>query len=135
MKKQIQKRGQAIKNNLNIPLFAPNTILEGENDNFYLSYNSSISGYGCATTALVLSERGHSEVYFVLNGNHVDDMKNLDLIDSMAYILYNFDLINNIGREDYNFYKKGLYNLKNGYSYFLDNADQWTVFCQKHFNN
>ncbi len=131
MKKQVtQRAGQIIANNLNIPLHAPNTILESAKDNFYLSYNSSCSGYGCATTALVLKENNHCEVYFVLNGNHIDKMQDLNLINSMAYILDNFNLINEIGKENKEFYIKGLENLKRGDSYFLDNEDKWTLFCK-----
>lgn len=56
-------------------------------------------------------------------------MQDLDLINSMAYILDNFDLINEMGKEDKEFYIKGLENLKRGDSYFLDNEDKWTLFC------
>ncbi len=33
---------------------------------FHLSYNPSVAGYGCATTAIVLRD----SVFLVLNGNH-----------------------------------------------------------------
>lgn len=44
---------------------APNTIAR-VNETFHLSYNSSTSGYGCVTTALVIDHR----VFFILCGDH-----------------------------------------------------------------
>lgn len=41
--------------------------------NFYISYARYLPHYGCDTTALVLGDR----VFFILNGNHANEMKNL----------------------------------------------------------
>ncbi|MEY8802157.1 hypothetical protein AB9K35_17910 [Leisingera sp. XS_AS12] len=43
---------------------APNTVLD--QGKYHVSYDSSTSGYGCQTTALVFGD----SVFFVLNGDH-----------------------------------------------------------------
>lgn len=50
-----------------------NTLMPNQTrsfDGFHISYARSLPEYGCATTALVLAER----VFFVLDGNHAEDM-------------------------------------------------------------
>lgn len=50
------------------PLHIPNEVRENSRE-FYISYNSSSSGYGCPTTALVLNNPQMTKFY-ILCGDH-----------------------------------------------------------------
>ena len=57
-----------IDNNFGFPCMVPNTVIEAENGDFYVSYNDyDISIYGTDTTALV---KGQMEKFYILNGDH-----------------------------------------------------------------
>ena len=69
--KTTQKPGTKFCNG--IPLSIPNEVMEND-PTFYVSYNSSSSGYGCATTALVRNDPQMSHFY-ILKGDHREQYK------------------------------------------------------------
>lgn len=51
-------------------IFTPNDV-EVDKGDFYISYNSHITDYGCDTTALVKSTKEEIK-FLILNGNHTE---------------------------------------------------------------
>lgn len=72
----------------------PNTVKSFSN--FHISYARYLSHYGCDTTALVLDSR----VFFILNGNHAKEMKNLaeekGIDGVIEYFITNIDQANKL---------------------------------------
>lgn len=60
-----------------IPFFVPNDVFNPTEKNFYISYNSQSSYYGCDTTAIVRSDGIRPEKFLILNGNHVKELMNI----------------------------------------------------------
>ena len=74
---------------------APNTILNSNKQDFFISHNDrDIAIYGGETTSVVV---GQMEAFYILNGDHRDAFKKLILEgfgSCMKYFLDNIELIN-----------------------------------------
>jgi len=80
--------------------FTPNIVLDGPNDECYISYNYYDTDiYGTVTTALV---KGNMEQFFILNGNHMEEYKKLLHLGFTAcfdYFKRNVNLINKLSEK------------------------------------
>jgi len=74
---------------------AVNEALSG--DRYYISYNPSVSGYGCQTTAIVLYWPDSHRVFLVLNGDHREGLA-LARLEGLAavvrYFIAHLDSVN-----------------------------------------
>ena len=60
-----------------IPIVIPNDITY-ETTDFYISYNDRDTHiYGDVTTALVVTKKGQSPTFLILNGNHCEEYKKI----------------------------------------------------------
>lgn len=96
-----------------IPLFMPNDVISNQKD-FYISYNSHFSDYGCDTTALVL-ERDFTK-FLILNGDHTKEYN--DIISNggkykecLEYFKNNLDKQNKLSE---NWYEKVIFTEEKG---------------------
>lgn len=80
-----------------IPVFYSNSVSKQDRD-YYVSYNSSTSGYGVDTTALVVRvENGYRDVYYILSGDHREGYHAcIDLDDCLRYLHDHKDLLHSM---------------------------------------
>ena len=74
-----------------ITINVPN-IINDTNEGYYVSYNNYDTRiYGCDTTAIIIDK---TSAFLILNGDHRDSIKGLNLEDVCKYFHNNKDLQN-----------------------------------------
>ena len=80
-----------------IPFGVPNQIVSYDT-NFYISHNNYDNRiYGCDTTALVVTGKGSR--FFILDGDHSEQLKNKSFKDCLCYFHGNKRLLNKLSED------------------------------------